>query len=80
MAATQRLSGVYRSVARACTVLPISATCCPTARPGRGSPMTSSWPASSRSRWCAGISGSLPGRGSSGEGLPARQGDPGIAL
>ena len=35
-------------------------TCCPKARPGRGSPMTNCSPASSRWRWCARICAARP--------------------
>ena len=47
----------------------IRPTSCPRARPGRGSPMTNSSPASSRSRWSRQHQRTLPGRGSSGEGM-----------
>ena len=42
-----------RSAVSACTIPPTRSTFRPKARPGAGSPMTSSWPASSRWRWCA---------------------------
>ena len=38
-----------------CIARPNRTTCCRTARPGRGSPMTNCWPASWRWRWCARI-------------------------
>ena len=45
---------------RACITRPSPPTSCRRAKPGRGSPMTSCWPASSRSRSCARTSASCP--------------------
>ena len=44
-----------------CIGRPSRPTCCPTDRRGRGSPMTSCWPASSHSRWCEHICAGPPG-------------------